>query len=63
MAMRMAKNMNIGHLDELRIGEDFHCYIERMEQCFIANNIPETKKVAAFLSAMGAKDMSYYEIW
>ena len=57
MATRMATNANIGRLDELHVGEeDFDCYnIERMEQYFIANDVPETKKVAAFLSAMGAK--------
>ena len=64
MATRMAANMNIGRLDKLRIGEeDFDCYIERMEQYFITNDIPETKKVIAFLSAMGAKHTNYYEIW
>ena len=56
MATRMATNTNIGCLDELHVGEeDFDCYIERLEQYFIANDVPETKKVAAFLSAMGAK--------
>ena len=48
--------MNIGHLDELRVGkEDFDCYVEHMEQYFIANNVLEAKKTAAFLLAMGAK--------
>lgn len=56
MATRMATNTSIGRLDQLHIGtEDFDCYIERMEQYFIANDVPETKKVAAFLSTMGAK--------
>ena len=53
VATRMA---TIGRLDELQVGtEDFDCYIERMEQYFIANDVPEAKKVAAFLSATGAK--------
>ena len=52
----MAANIGIGRLDELHVGtDDFDCYIERMEQYFIANDVPEGKKVAAFLSAMGAK--------
>ncbi len=52
----MATNTAIGRLDELQIGtEDIDCYIERMEQYFIVNDIPDSKKVAAFLSAMGAK--------
>ena len=55
MVMRMFANVNIDHLDELHIGEDFKCYTECKEQYFIANNVPKTKKVAAFLSALGAK--------
>ena len=52
----MAVNMNIGRLDELCVREEnFDCYIECMEQYFIANNILKTKKIAAFLSAMGTK--------
>ena len=52
----MAANIGTGCLDELHVGtDDFDCYIERMEQYFIANDVPEGKKVAAFLSAMGAK--------
>ena len=55
MAARMAANIGIGRLDELHVGtDDFDCYIERMEQYF-TNVVPEGKKVAAFLSAMGAK--------
>ena len=57
----MATNATIGRLDELQVGtEDFDCYVERMEQYFIANDIPERKKVPAFLSAIGAKRMSCY---
>ena len=52
----MVANIGIGRLDELHVGtDDFDCYIERMEQYFIANDVSEGKKVAAFLSAMGAK--------
>ena len=52
----MAANIGIGRLDELHVGaEDFDCYIERMEQYFIANDVPENKKVAAFLSPMEVK--------
>ena len=56
LATRMATNATIGRLDELQVGtKDFDCYIERMEQYFITNDIPEGKKVPAFLSAIGAK--------
>ena len=52
----MATNATIGCLDELQVGtKDFDCYVERMEQYFIANDIPEGKKVPAFLSGIGAK--------
>ena len=52
----MSTNATIGRLDELQVGtEDFDCYAERMEQYFIANDIPEGKKVPEFLSAIGAK--------
>ena len=61
LAMRMA---TIGHLDELQVGtEDFGCYIEHMEQYFIANDVPESKKVAAFLSAIGAKAYELLRTW
>ena len=51
----MTKNAAICSLEELQVRTDFDCYIEHMEQYFIANDIPEAKKVAAFLSAIGAK--------
>ena len=54
--MRMATNAAIGYLEELQVGtKDFDCYIEGMEQYFIANDIPKAKKVAAFLSTIGVK--------
>ena len=60
----MAANGAIGNLEELQLGtEDFDYYIECMEQCFIANDIPEAKKVAAFLSTIGAKCMNCYTTW
>ena len=44
----------IGRLDEFQMGkDDFDCYIERMEQYFVANAVPENKQVAAFLTAIG----------
>ena len=56
LATRMATNATIDRLDELQVGtEDFDCYVECMEQYFITNNIPEEKKVLAFLLAIGAK--------
>ena len=53
----MATNTAIGNMvEELQVGtEDFNCYIESMEQYFIANDIPKATKVAAFLSAITAK--------
>ena len=64
LATRMAANSAVGHLEELQLGiEDFDCYIECMEQYFIANDIPKAKKVAAFLSAIGAKYMNCYTTW
>ena len=44
----------IGRLDEFQLGkDDFNCYIERMEQYFVANEVPQKKNVAAFLTAIG----------
>ena len=44
----------IGRLDEFQMGkDDFDCYIERMEQYFVANAVPEDKQVAAFLTVIG----------
>ena len=60
----MAANGAVGHLEELQLEtEDFDCYIECMEQYFIANDIPEAKKVAALLSTIGAKYMNCYTTW
>ena len=44
----------IGQLDEFQMGkDDFDCYVERMEQYFVANGVSEDKQVAAFLTAIG----------
>ena len=44
----------IGRLDEFQVGkDDFDCYMDRMEQYFIANAIAEEKRVAVFLTAIG----------
>ena len=44
----------IGRLDEFQRGkDDFDCYMDRMEQYFIANSIAEEKQVAVFLTAIG----------
>ena len=41
------KIATIGCFDELQVGtKDFDCYIEHMEQYFIANDVPGSKKVA-----------------
>ena len=47
--------MTIGCLDELDVDkDDFDCYVERMEQFFLANDVPSAKKAALFFSAIGA---------
>ena len=44
----------IGRLDEFEVGkDDFDCYIDRMEQYFVANSVVEEKHVAVFLTAIG----------
>ena len=48
--------ITIGRLDELDIDkDDSNCYIERMEQIFVANHVPNATKAAVFLSAIGAR--------
>ena len=39
--------------------EDLDCYLKRMEQCFVANDIPEGKKVPAFLSAIDHMQLEF----
>ena len=46
--------VTIGRLDELDVDkDDFDCYVERMEQFFLVNDVPNAKKAAAFLSTIG----------
>ena len=53
LATRM---VTIGRLEELDVDkDDFDCYVERMEQFFLANDVPNAKKAAVFLSAIGAR--------
>ncbi|XP_071492237.1 uncharacterized protein [Diadema antillarum] len=48
--------MNFGRIGEYNPGtEDFSTYIERFEQFMVANDVQEGKKVAVFLSVIGAK--------
>lgn len=48
--------MNFGHIEEYHPeAGDFSTYIERFEQFLEANDVPEGKKVAVFLSMIGAK--------
>ena len=43
----------IGCFDEFQVGkEDFDCYMDRMEQHFIANSIAEGKQVGIFFMAI-----------
>ena len=43
----------IGRLDKFQVGkEDFDCYMDRMEQYFIANSIADEKQIAVFLTAI-----------
>ena len=54
VATRMSTTALIGCLDEFQMGrDDFDCYVERLEQYFVANAIPENKQVATFLTAIG----------
>ena len=49
----------LGRLDEFRPEEGpFTTYLERAEIFFAANNIPESKQVSVFLSAIGAATYS-----
>lgn len=46
----------IGRMDSFdSAAEDWTTYIERLDQYFVANDIPNSKKVAVLLSVMGAK--------
>ena len=52
MAMRMSTTALIGF--EFQMGrDDFDCYVEQLEQYFVANAIPENKQVATFLTIIG----------
>ena len=54
VATRVSTTALIGRLDEFQMGrDDFDCYVERLEQYFVANEIPENKQVATFLTAIG----------
>ena len=54
MVTRMSTTVLIGCLDEFQMGrDDFDCHVERLEQYFVANVIPEDKQVATFLTAIG----------
>ena len=54
VVMRMTAAAVIGCLDEFQMGkDDFDCYIERMEQFFIVNAVPDEKKVTVFLTTIG----------
>ena len=52
----MTRIVTIGRLDELDVDkDDFDCYVERIEQFFLANDVLNAKKAAAFLSTIGAR--------
>lgn len=52
----------IGQVESFQLGvEDWDQYTERLEQYFIANGIPDYKKVAAFLTIKGSKTYSLSE--
>lgn len=45
---------HVGKISEFVEGkEDFQCYIERVEQYFVANGVKDEKQVAVFLSLIG----------
>ena len=57
LATRM---VTIGRLDELDVDkDDFDCYVERMEQFFLVNDVLNAKKAAVFLSTIGARAHNY----
>ena len=52
----MAANHTFGHIQEFQPDSDsITAYIERMNLFFVANDVPNEKKVAVFLSVIGGK--------
>lgn len=43
----------IGSIEHFKSGDDFKSYMERMEQFFIVNEVPENRKVAMFITLIG----------
>ena len=55
----MATPTLIGHIEPFQLGsDDWDQYTERLEQYFLANGIPEDKRVAAFVTIVGGKTYS-----
>ena len=55
----MASNNTYGHIDEYQPElESFRAYSERIQLFFLANKIPESRRVAVLLSIMGTKNFS-----
>ena len=55
--LHLATSMvTIDCLDELDVDkDDFDCYAKTMEQFSLVNDVPNAKKVVAFLSAIGVR--------
>ena len=52
----MAANHMFGHIQEFQPDSDsINAYIERMNLFFVANDVPDEKKVAVFLNVIGGK--------
>ena len=52
---------SIGHFDETL--EDFETYVSSVELYFVANEIPDDKKVAVFLRVVGLKVIHFLKVY
>lgn len=48
-------NLAVSSLAEFQIGDDWELYSERLDQFFIANNVPDTRWVAVLITKIGAE--------
>lgn len=60
MSINSASNMTqpniiISYLADFQVGEDWDLYAERLDQFFVANNIPEPRWVAVLITKLGAE--------
>lgn len=57
-AARTIVTTRIGEMKEFNLQEDWALWTERLEQYFIANDIPEQKKVSLFITLLGSEGYS-----